>query len=125
MGKRILIVGHCNMDGPRLLKEISAKFPGCDVKRVNGEDRLRVECERGADLLLINREPVGFAEKTGLDLVRETREQFPGCRVMLVSDYPDAQQEAERAGAVPGFGKSQMGTEALVGRVREALGAEA
>ena len=28
--------------------------------------------------------------------------------VMLVSNYPDAQQEAQAAGAVPGFGKAQV-----------------
>ena len=70
MAKRILIVGHCHLDGPRLLREISAKFPDCDVRRVNSDDALRVECDRGADLLLINREPVGFPDKSGIEAVK-------------------------------------------------------
>jgi hypothetical protein len=32
---------------------------------------------------------------------------------MLVSDLPDAQAEAEAAGALPGFGKRLMGTPEL------------
>src|SRR5688500_7137408 len=64
--KRILLVGHCGFDGPRLQKELSDRFPGADVMRINSEEDLKRECEDGADLLLVNREPVGF-ETDGME----------------------------------------------------------
>jgi hypothetical protein len=41
---------------------------------------------------------------------------------MLVSDLPDAQQEALKAGAVEGFGKSELGSPRLAEHVKQALG---
>src|SRR4051794_8034403 len=105
MGKRILLVGHCNIDGPRLQEVISSEIPGSQVERVNSDADLRRTVGEGADLLLVNREPVGFDE-SGLDLIRTVCGRHPGAKVMLVSDYPDAQEQAVQAGALPGFGKS-------------------
>src|SRR3954471_10678414 len=103
MSKRVVLVGHCNVDGPRLQREIESKAAPVKVSRVNDVDDLESAVENGADLLLVNREPVGFQEE-GIDLIRDVRARYPGQKVMLVSDYADAQEEAERAGALPGFG---------------------
>ena len=121
MGKRILLVGHCNVDGPRLQEIISSEIPGSKVERINSDADLSRTVGEGADLLLINREPVGFDE-SGLELVRKVRGENPGTKVMLVSDYPDAQEQAVRAGALPGFGKSQIGSPELAETVGQALG---
>ena len=43
--------------------------------------------------------------------------------VMLVSNHPDAQSEAVRAGAAPGFGKAELGRPAMLARVGAVLGA--
>jgi hypothetical protein len=42
--------------------------------------------------------------------------------MMLVSNYPDAQAAAVAAGAVPGFGKREIGTPRVAQVIREALG---
>jgi hypothetical protein len=42
---------------------------------------------------------------------------------MLVSDYPDAQDEAAGAGALPGFGKADIGSPKLTETVRKAIDA--
>jgi DNA-binding NarL/FixJ family response regulator len=120
MSKRILLVGHCGVDGPRLKDELSRALPGVEVERVNSEDELRRNVGEGADLLLVNREPVGF-EGEGLDLIKQVKSLNPDCKVMLVSDYDDAQQDAEHAGAMKGFGKSEMGSPKLAEHVRKAL----
>lgn len=120
MGKRILLVGHCNIDGPMLQEILSAEIPGSRVERVNSDADLSRTVGEGADLLLINREPVGFDE-SGLELVRKVCGECPGTKVMLVSDHPDAQEEAVEAGALPGFGKSQMGSPELAETVERAL----
>ena len=44
----------------------------------------------------------------GLDLIRIAKREELSTPVMLVSDLPDAQSQAVAAGAVPGFGKSDL-----------------
>jgi hypothetical protein len=121
MPRRVVLVGHCNFDGPRLQQEIAAMPEGLDVLRVNASADLRSACEEGENLLLVNREPVGF-DKEGIDIVRDVRKRYPGQCVMLVSDLPDAQEQAVEAGAMPGFGKRDMGTPKLADAVRRGLG---
>jgi DNA-binding NarL/FixJ family response regulator len=121
MPHSVILVGHCGIDGPRLQREIRSALPDTDVVRCNSTADLDRYCEACADLFLVNREPVGFSEE-GLDLIRRIHEANPALKVMLVSDYPDAQEQAVQAGALPGFGKSQFGFESLTDTVRQALG---
>jgi DNA-binding NtrC family response regulator len=120
MPDRILLVGHCEMDGPRLKDELSRAMPSAKVERINSDADLRTAVGEGEALLLINREPVGF-DGEGLDLIKRVKGDHPECKVMLVSDRPDAQRAAERAGALKGFGKSEMGSPSLVEHVKKAL----
>ena len=120
MAKRILLVGHCGVDGPRLKDELSKALPGTSVERVNSEADLDKAVGEGESLLLVNREPVGF-DRAGLDIIKRVRKDNPGCKVMLVSDYEDAQEQAVKAGALPGFGKSEMGSGRLAEHVKRAL----
>ena len=120
MPDRILLVGHCGVDGPRLKDELSKALPSAKVERINSDAELRTAVGEGDALLLINREPVGF-EGEGLDLIKRVKDDHPDCKVMLVSDYPDAQKEAEQAGALKGFGKSEMGSPSLAEHVKRAL----
>ncbi len=112
MNYRIVLVGHCNIDGPRLQREIESSFKDAEVLRINGWDELKATCIDGAALLLVNREPVGFNEE-GIDLIRDLHSHFPKQKVMLVSDYPDAQEAAVAVGALPGFGKADLGGRTL------------
>ena len=121
MASRVLLVGHCGVDGPRLQQEIRAFLSDGDVERINSDSDLAAACKEGADLLLINREPVGFEGTDGIGIVRDVCKRFPGQRAMLVSDFPDAQEEAVEAGALPGFGKRDMGSPKLKQCVTAAL----
>jgi CheY-like chemotaxis protein len=78
--------------------------------------------EQGIDLLLLNREmPYGFEDAEGVGLIRKLRTKHPSIKMMLVSNYPDAQAAAVAAGAVPGFGKREIGTSRVAQVIREAL----
>jgi DNA-binding NarL/FixJ family response regulator len=124
MARSVLLVGHCGVDGPRLQRDISAGLPGTKVVRVNSSEDLEKRLEAGqADLLLVNREPVGF-EGDGLEIVRAVHEAHPEAKVMLVSDLEEAQEEAMQAGALLGFGKRLMGTAELLENVARGLGKE-
>jgi hypothetical protein len=120
MPKRILLVGHCGVDGPRLKDELSKAIPSASVERINSDADLRAALDQGEALLLVNREPVGF-DGQGLDLIKQVKSEHPQAKSMLVSDLPDAQREAERAGAMKGFGKSEMGSPRLAEHVKQAL----
>ena len=124
MPHSVILVGHCGIDGPRLQREISSNLPDTDVVRCNSTADLDRYAKEGADLFLVNREPVGFNED-GLSIVRKVHEQHPELKVMLVSDYPEAQEEAVKAGAMQGFGKSLMGSPELAQKVKQALGDQA
>src|SRR4051812_42759128 len=116
MPQQIFLVGHCNIDGPRLQREISTKLPKTDVIRVNSDQDLERAADSPQAVLLVNREPVGF-DRDGLDIVRDVRQSRPNTRLMLVSDFEDAQQEAQQLGALPGFGKSEIGSDSWIGRI--------
>ena len=121
MSQRILLVGHCGIDGPRLQSEISQFMDEADVLRINSDNDLRRACDEGADLLLVNREPLGFEPRLGQELIRELKKEYPDQKCILVSDYEDAQQEASQAGALPGFGKADIGSPKFEQTVRQAL----
>lgn len=122
MSKRILLVGHCGVDGPRLKSEIGSFLDSAEILRINSDADLRRACDEGADLLLVNREPLGFEPRMGVDLIRQLHQQYPRQKMMLVSDHPDAQEEAQRVGAIPGFGKAEIGSPELQDAVIQALG---
>ena len=120
MSHLVALVGHCEVDGPRLKREISAGLPGTEVVRINTMGDLERTLEEGVDLLLVNREPVGFEEE-GVELIREVLEAHPAAKVMLVSNKAEAQEEAVKAGAMEGFGKKLMGTPELLVAVERGL----
>jgi len=122
--KRILVVGHCGMDGPRLVRILSEQFRGASVERINSPDDLDAALKNEDALLLVNREPVGF-DSTGLQIVRDVCKSHPEATVMLISDHADAQEEARQAGAVPGIGKSKMDSPEFTRAVSAALGRDA
>jgi hypothetical protein len=122
MSKRILLVGHCGVDGPRLQREIASKFDSVEAERINSMEDLEAAVADGADLLLVNREPIGFAPLMGVDVIRQLHEEYPDQKAILVSDYEDAQEEAAGAGALPGFGKADIGSPKFTETVRSALG---
>ena len=73
-------------------------------------------------LLLVNRVLDGdFPNDSGLDLIRQIRQQPNPPLTMLISNYPEAQAEAVSAGALPGFGKTQLYQESTKQRLREAI----
>ena len=122
MTHRIVLVGHCGVDAPRLEAAVSKILPRADVVSVNSEERLQEVCEDGADLLLINRQlPFGFESEEGVELMHDIQQMHPEVKMMLVSDRPDAQEEALRAGAVEGFGKADLGTSKIAEILKDAL----
>jgi len=81
--------------------------------------------EQGVDLILFNRElDYGFEPATGVEMIRALKSRYPHVRMMLISNYADAQAAAVAAGAVPGFGKREIGSARVRQVLRDAMGAE-
>ena len=127
MGQRIVLVGHCGVDAPRLEREVSRICPKAEVMTVNSEEQLHEIVEEGADLLLINRQlPYGFEAEEGVELMRDLQQMIDGqVKMMLVSDMPDAQDAARHAGAVAGFGKADLGSGKIADILKAAMKGQA
>jgi two-component system chemotaxis response regulator CheY len=74
------------------------------------------------DLVLVNR--IGDDDgASGLELIRTIKADpaLSTLHVMLVSNFADAQTEAIGLGALPGFGKSELGKRALTTKLQAAI----
>ena len=121
--QRIVLVGHCGADGAALRRAAASALPEAEVAMVNDEASLTDHTGPGA-LLLVNRVLDGrFEAETGVALIERLAGGEAAPRLMLVSNFAEAQREAERAGALPGFGKSELFGGAAHQRLRAAAGA--
>ncbi len=125
--KVVALVGHCGPDSSFLRMAVSGAAPGTRVVLVDSDEDLEaVLQEEQADLLMLNRRlDYGFETSDGMSLLVQIREKWPRQKVMMITNYPDAQQAAESAGALPGFGKREIGSDRARQRITVALnGAE-
>ncbi len=125
MKKKVALVGHCGPDSSFLRMAVTRI--GRDVQVVSADDSesLKKLIDEGVDLLLLNRQlDYGFDDTEGVALIRRIRTAYPNAKTMLVSNYSDAQAEAVRAGALPGFGKRDLMTPRVTELLRRALGEE-
>ena len=122
MPKKIALVGHCGPDSSYLRIAVSRAERDAQVLSIDDDADLKRALDEGVDLLLLNRQlDYGFDEREGVSLIRKLRAKYPGVKTMLVSNYPDAQAAAVAEGALPGFGKREMGTPRVAELLREAL----
>lgn len=123
MAKKILLVGHCGPDSSYLRMVVRSADPKAQILTADDQDELDQALQQGVDLALFNRElGYGFEESGGVEVIRDLKNQHPDLRMMLVSNYPEAQQEAQAAGALAGFGKREIGSPRVVQLLKEAMG---
>lgn len=104
----VALVGHCGADSAGLTRLVNSALPGASVVKINDRETLESRLSHHT-LLLVNRGLDGdFGVENGVELIRELRTATGGPTAMLISNYSDAQREAQAAGAMPGFGKSQV-----------------
>lgn len=119
---RVLLIGHCGSDAAALKRVVRQADPSAEVEAVRDERSLDAALGSGVELLLVNRLlDYGFVEGTGVAMLKRVLTRYPDTRGMLISDLPDAQQLAVAAGALPGFGKSDLWSPRTVELLRAAL----
>ncbi len=125
MSKKVILVGHCGPDSSYLRMAVQRADRSAVIKAVDDPRELEHALQGGAALVLLNRElGYGFNDLMGVDLVRELHTKHPNLKVMLVTNYPDVQAEAIANGALPGFGKRELGTPRVSQLLAEAIGQE-
>jgi hypothetical protein len=67
----------------------------------------------------------GFDDDSGIALIARIRQINLNQKTMLVSNYDDAQQQAVAVGALPGFGKKELGTPRVVELLKSAVAPQA
>ena len=114
---RVALVGHCGFDSGSLKQLARQALPDAEVLMVNHQSDLDAAA-RPDTLLWINRQLDGrFDAADSLDMIRQLAAQPQPPQIMLVSNYPDAQDAAVQAGAMPGFGKNDLGDPKLTQRL--------
>jgi DNA-binding NarL/FixJ family response regulator len=122
MPKKVVLVGHCGPDSSYLRMTVQRALQDVVVTMADDDGDLQKLIGAGVDLLLVNRTlDYGFAHEGGAELIKHLRTGHPDLRAMLVSNYPEAQAEAIAAGALPGFGKRELGSPRIGQLLREAI----
>jgi CheY-like chemotaxis protein len=123
MAIRILDVGQCGLDGPRMAALWRDKL-GATVDSVDdGEDAAQRLKNHSYNLVMVNR-VLAADGSSGLDVIENLLGANPSIPVMLVSNLQDAQDAAVALGAVRGFGKADLGKPATLELVASAAGGD-
>ena len=122
MSKTVALIGHCGPDSSFLRITVSRAHKEAQVLSVDDDGDLKRLLDDGVDLLLLNRQlDYGFDTHEGVALLKKIRSKYPAVKAMLVSNYADAQAAAVAEGALPGFGKREIGSPRVNELLRDAL----
>jgi CheY-like chemotaxis protein len=117
MAIKILDVGQCGFDGPRMEalwhRQLGAAVERCD----SGPEAVQRVGDNKYDIVLVNR-ILAKDGSSGLEVIGDLLATGTKTPVMLVSDRSDAQDEAVALGAVRGFGKADLGEQATLDLVQ-------
>lgn len=117
---RILSVGQCGFDHGQISRLLQRHLGAEVVAADTYEEAIAAVASSPFDLVLVNR--VGDSDGApGLELIRALKTET-AVPVLLVSNYESAQDQATGLGALPGFGKADLGTGKELAAVRAALG---
>lgn len=119
----VALVGHCGPDSSFLRMAVSGAAPGARVVMLDSDEELEAALVASdVELFMLNRRlDFGFDVEDGLEVLRRIKQRRPEQKVMVISNYADAQQAAESAGALPGFGKREIGSAKARERITAAL----
>jgi two-component system chemotaxis response regulator CheY len=122
---KVLLVGHCGPDATYLRMAVKAAGENVALSSVDDNAALEQALKVGVNLILFNRElDYGFEPATGIEMIRVLKPQYPQVRMMLISNHADAQAAALAAGAIPGFGKREIGSARVKQLLRDLMDAE-
>lgn len=121
--KTVLSVGQCGFDHGSISRFLRAHFDVDVTPAATAADGLTYLQQRTCDLVLVNRIFDADGDE-GLAFIKTLKDdpKFAQLPVMLVTNYRDYAERAIAIGALPGFGKSEVGSPELVKRLDSLLG---
>ena len=123
MEVRVLSVGQCSSDDSRLARVLAAQTGAELVSTDTADEAMRLLTQEVFNLVFVNR-LFDMDGSSGVDFIAEAKQAGVKVPMMLVSDYRDAQADAVTAGALAGFGKSELFGDRVGNVWRAALGQE-
>eukprot|EP00475_Leptophrys_vorax_P037398 TRINITY_DN64452_c0_g1_i1.p1 TRINITY_DN64452_c0_g1~~TRINITY_DN64452_c0_g1_i1.p1 ORF type:complete len:140 (-),score=15.22 TRINITY_DN64452_c0_g1_i1:114-533(-) len=120
--KQVLSVGQCGFDNSAIGRVLGQNFQvtvtTASTVAAATEHLKKVQ----VDLILVNRQFDADGSE-GLDFIRQLKAtpELASIPVMLVTNYREYAEQAEAIGAVPGFGKSELASAALVTKLQPYL----
>ncbi|MBA2113375.1 response regulator [Bremerella alba] len=123
MPKQVLDVGNCGYDHSSLKNLIERNFDAKVLQSHGPTDTLKMLREQSFALVVINRK-LDRDHSDGMDILKDMKadEQLQDIPVLLLSNFEDAQANAQEVGAVPGFGKRDLGKETTLKKLQPYLG---
>ena len=121
--RRVLSVGQCNIDHGQNSRVLRGTFAADVVTAGTIQEALSRLRQESFALVLVNR-VFDLDGASGLELIRQVKndETLNKVPIMLVSNYDDAQSEAVKAGALPGFGKGALHQPETAEKLKAVLG---
>ncbi len=122
MTKRMLDVGSCGPDHAALSELVGDHFDVVVDRADDMDDALDQLGRQSYDLVTVNR-IMDRDGSEGLEIIKAIKSDanFGDTPVMMVTNFADHQHLAVTAGAVDGFGKSQLRSPFTVERLRPYL----
>ena len=118
---RILDVGQCGFDGPRMAEMLQTKLSAAVDQARTADEAKRQLASSKYDVVLVNR-VLASDGSSGVELIADLTKHGNTTPFMLVSDQPEAQEEAVAAGAVRGFCKAAIEDPATFDLIKSAAG---
>lgn len=113
MAGRVLDVGNCGPDHAAITRMMKTSFGAEVVQTDHIEDTLSALRTKSFDLVLINRK-LDCDYSDGIEVLKRIKSDpsLAAVPVMLVTNYAEYQAEAIAHGALMGFGKLELQTQA-------------
>lgn len=122
--KQVLSVGQCGFDHGSISRFLQQHFDVVVTPTATTVDATRRMRQDAYDLVLVNRQFDADGSE-GVDFIEHVKSdpELKDIPVMLITNFREYDQQAVTKGAVPGFGKADLGSTALVARLGQFLGA--
>ena len=119
---KVLSVGQCGFDHRAIAGVFKSRLGAKVVHAGSFAEAAKALALESYQLVLMNR-ILDSDGTSGLEWIRRLKADpaLAETPLMLVSNYPDAQSQAEELGALPGFGKSNLHSDALMQRLKHVL----
>ena len=123
MTKFILDVGNCGPDFSSITAFLTGRFD-CQVDQAHGlDDTMAAMSKRDYSLVLVNRK-LDRDYSDGIEIIRKLKadDSLQDVPVMLITNFPEHQDEAEKVGALRGFGKLEFDDPQTLAKLEPLLG---